>query len=113
MPKNERLLEQRVTIAVQYFYPHVSYSVIKTWLDEIEREALSHLKKTNTSSQLTVSEPTFERIYVSDQRIEVLIVNILEEIIISKLGIKKLHKLFITLNLEDNYIINVSYFKFR
>ncbi|XP_050459347.1 F-box only protein 21-like [Cataglyphis hispanica] len=109
-PKNELLLEQRVTTAAQYFYPHISYSVIKMWLDEIEREALSRLKQ-KTSSQLTVSEPfifcTQHTCQASD-KIRVQIVNILEEIIISELGIKKLHKLFITLNLEDIYIINIS-----
>lgn len=116
MLKNERLLEQRVALAVQYFYPHVSYSDIKTWLDEIEREALFYLKK-NTSSLLMVSEPfiscTEGICQVSDQRTAVQIVNILEKIIISELGIKKLHKLFITLNLGDIYRINVSHFKFR
>lgn len=40
----EQLLEQQITILAQYFLPHVSYSVIKTWLNDIAQEVLSRLK---------------------------------------------------------------------
>ncbi|EFN70709.1 hypothetical protein EAG_00369, partial [Camponotus floridanus] len=41
---NSPLLERLITIVAQYLQPHVSYSVIKMWLDNISQEILDRVK---------------------------------------------------------------------
>ncbi|XP_029680157.1 F-box only protein 21-like [Formica exsecta] len=44
MPNTKELLEKQLTIVAQCFQPHVSYSAVKTWLDEIVQTVLFRLK---------------------------------------------------------------------
>ncbi|XP_072747714.1 uncharacterized protein [Anoplolepis gracilipes] len=45
IPREKQILEILFTILAQYFKPHISYSVIKTWLNDITQEFLSRLKQ--------------------------------------------------------------------
>ncbi|XP_072753498.1 F-box only protein 21-like [Anoplolepis gracilipes] len=45
MPREKQILEKLFTILAQYFKPHISCSVIKTWLDDITQEFLSCFKE--------------------------------------------------------------------
>ncbi|XP_072759499.1 uncharacterized protein [Anoplolepis gracilipes] len=45
MPREKQILEKLFTILVQYIDPHISCSVMKTWLDDITQEFLSRFKQ--------------------------------------------------------------------
>jgi len=43
-PIEKQLPERQITILAQHFLPYLSYSVIKTWLDDIAQDVLLRLK---------------------------------------------------------------------
>lgn len=45
MPTTKSIFEKQLTIVAQYFHPHVSYSVVKIWLDGLAQAVLFRLKK--------------------------------------------------------------------
>ncbi|XP_029162665.1 uncharacterized protein LOC114934197 [Nylanderia fulva] len=42
MPKEKQLLEHLLTLVAQYFEPHISYSVIRMWFDDIAEKIRQH-----------------------------------------------------------------------
>ncbi|XP_050459530.1 uncharacterized protein LOC126855708 [Cataglyphis hispanica] len=42
-PKKKQLLEEVLTIVVQYFHPYISYTFIDMWINDIVHEVLEHL----------------------------------------------------------------------
>ncbi|EFN65591.1 hypothetical protein EAG_00127, partial [Camponotus floridanus] len=60
LPKKKLLLERQITIILKYFLPHVSYSDIDNWLDNIVKKILSLLKdKYSTHAILSISSEKF------------------------------------------------------
>lgn len=118
MQKEKQLLEQRLTIIAQYFQPHVSYSIIRTWLDDIVQEILYRLKirypahsifSTKASKKFSIWRDNNINNNFWNQTETAQIIHILKEYMFTELGFYKLHKLFVALHLEDNkYIIYVS-----
>lgn len=117
-PEKKQFLERLLTIVIEYFQPHVSYSTINIWLDDIVQEVLSRLKKKypahsifSTSSEQfsfwrnnniddNFWEPTEARQIMRE----------IEEFIFSELEVHKLRQLWTTLDLEDK--IHVSYINY-
>ncbi|XP_072750402.1 uncharacterized protein [Anoplolepis gracilipes] len=114
MPKEKQLFERLFTIAIQYFQPHVSYSAIKTWLDEIAKEVLSRLKNIYPAHSI-FSTPDDQFFIWRDNKIDDnywnetearQIMNVLEEFVFLDL---KDHKL-LKFDIEDKYIDFISEF---
>ena len=118
MPEEIQLLERLLIIVAQYFQSHVSYSIIKTWLDDITQEVLSRLKnKYPAHSIFSISSEKFS--FWRDNNINdnfwnkkesTQILYNLQEFISSEL-IYKLHQLWIALDLDDtcvNYVSNCT-----
>ncbi|XP_072751704.1 uncharacterized protein [Anoplolepis gracilipes] len=112
MPKEKQLFERLFTIAIQYFQPHVSYSAIKTWLDEIAKEVLSRLKNIYPAHSI-FSIPDNQFFIWRDNNINDnywnetearQIMNVLEEFVFLDL---KDHKL-LKFDIEDKYIDFIS-----
>jgi len=117
LPKEKLLLERQITIIVKYLLPHVSYSDIDTWLDDIVQEVLSRLKdKYSTHSIFSISSEKFtlwRNNNIDDNFWNLTeakqIIDILEEYVFSELEIsQKLFELFITLDNDSKYI-NYNY----
>ncbi|KAL6419604.1 hypothetical protein ACFW04_013692 [Cataglyphis niger] len=81
MPEIKLLLEKQLKIVAQYFYPHVSYSVVKTLLDDI-----------------------IHTYYISCKTESRQIMCVLKKYIFSKLEIHKFYQLLMILDLEAKYI---------
>lgn len=105
-------------IAVKYFLPHVSYSVINIWLDNIAQEVLSCLKyryPVHPISSIPLEQFSFWRdnnIYDNfwNPTEELQIMRVLEEYIFSNLKIQKLYQLLILSDSEAKYLNYVSLF---
>jgi len=119
MPKEKLLLEKQITIIAQYFQPHVSYSIIDTWLNDIAQEVLSRLKnKYPTHSAFSTSSEQFtlwrdnninDNFWNPTEAKQIMC--ILEEIIFSDLGVHQICQLLVTLDLEEKFIYYyVGYF---
>lgn len=116
MPKEKQLLEKLLTIIAQYFYSHVSYSIVKTWLDDIV-EKIRHRFKNKYPAHSICSTSMEQFSFWKDNNIydnfwnptEVeQIMSLLEEFIFSNLDI---HELLVKLDLDNNEYNNcVSYF---
>ncbi|XP_029673095.1 uncharacterized protein LOC115241468 [Formica exsecta] len=116
MSETKLLLEKQLTIAAQYFQPHVSYSVVKLWLDNIVQTVLSRLK--NKYPAHSICSTTLEQFsFWRDNNIDdnfwnetesKQIMCILEEYIFSELEIHKLHQLLMSSDLEAKYIKYVT-----
>ncbi|EFN65775.1 hypothetical protein EAG_08364, partial [Camponotus floridanus] len=57
MPKEKLLLEKQITIFVQYFQPHISYSIIDTSLNDIVQKVLSCLRIKNPTHSIFSTSP--------------------------------------------------------
>jgi len=103
---------------MQYFQPHVSYSAIKMWLDNISQEVLDRLKMKHPAHPI-FSTSTEQFLFWRNNNINdhfwdptetMQIMCVLEKYIFSELDIHKLRQLLIISDLEDKYIDCVSNF---
>ena len=114
-PEKE-LLERLLTIVTQYFYPHISYSIINSWLDDIKQKVLIHLKyKYPAHSIFSTSSEQFSA--WRDNNIDdnfwdpteaMQIIHILGEFLFSHFEIyKQLKELCLLLDLKQENIMNL------
>jgi len=107
-PIEKQLVERQVTIVAQCFQPHLSYSVIKTWLDDIAQDVLTRLKIKYPSHPIfSMSSEQFlfwktNNIYDNywDPTESTQIMRTLEEYVFSHFGINKLFQ-FLSLIIPD------------
>ncbi|XP_072755826.1 uncharacterized protein [Anoplolepis gracilipes] len=102
MPKEKQLFEQQLIIVAQYFLPNISYSIIKTWLDNIAEEVKSRLKDKYPTHEIFSTSPEQFSIWKetniddhiwTDKTDVTSIMSILEEYIFSDLKIDDLYEL--------------------
>ncbi|XP_072755732.1 F-box only protein 21-like isoform X2 [Anoplolepis gracilipes] len=102
MPKKNKLFERQLIIVAQYFLPNLSYSIIKTWLDNIAEEVKSRLKDKYPTHEIFSTSP--EQFFIwketniddhiwTDKTDVTSIMSILEEYIFSDLNINDFYKL--------------------
>jgi len=107
-PIEKQLVERQVAIVAQHFQSHISYSVIKTWLDDIAQDVLLRLKiKYPSHSIFSTSSEQFlfwktNNIYDNywDLTESTQIMRTLEEYVFSHSGIDKLFR-FLSLIISD------------
>ncbi|XP_050459348.1 uncharacterized protein LOC126855586 [Cataglyphis hispanica] len=112
-PETKFLLEKQFMIVVKHFQPHVSYSAVKTWLDEIAQTVLSRLMEkypahsifSATSEQFSFWRDNNIHDNFWNETESKQIMCILKEYIYSELEI---HQLLLTLDLEAKYIKYIS-----
>ncbi|KAL6420200.1 hypothetical protein ACFW04_013820 [Cataglyphis niger] len=119
MPETKLLLEKQLTIVAQYFYPHVSYSVVQTWLDDITQTVIFHVKSKYPSH--SICSTTLEQFSLWkdnnindnfwDETESRQIMCVLEKYIFSKLEIHKLYKLLMISDIEAKYIKYIGCFR--
>jgi len=107
-PIEKQLPERQVTIVAQYFLPYLSYSVIKTWLDDITQDVLTRLKIKypshpifSTSSEQFLFWKTnniFDNYWESTESTQ--IIRALGEYVFSHFGLNKLFQ-FLSLIIPD------------
>ncbi|XP_072755766.1 uncharacterized protein [Anoplolepis gracilipes] len=114
-PEKKQLLERLLTIVAQYFQPHVSYSVIKIWLDNIVQQVLCILKSKYPShsifSMSAEKEFAFQHTWKENNINENFwnqteakqIIEILKQFIFSELECCKLRLLWTMLKIEDKH----------
>lgn len=117
-PEKKQFLEWLLTIVVQYFQPHVSYSMINIWLDDIVQEVLTRLQRKHPAHSIfSTSSEQFsfwrnnnidDNFWEPTQARQIM--REIEEFIFSELEARKLHRLWTTLGLEDK--IHVSYINY-
>lgn len=115
----KQIFERQLIIVVQYFLPHVSYSVINTLLDRIAQEALCRVKSKYPKHSI-FSTPLEIFSFWRDNNIyynfwnpteEKQIMLVLEEYVFS--NFHKLYKLLMKLYPEAKYLNSVSNFILR
>lgn len=107
-PIEKQLVERQVAIVAQHFQSHMSYLIIKTWLDDIAQDVLLRLKiKYPSHSIFSTSSEQFlfwktNNIYDNywDSTESTHIMRTLEEYIFSHSGIDKLFQ-FLSLIMSD------------
>lgn len=118
-PKEKHLLERQFIIVVQYFLPHVSYSVINTWIDSIAQEVLSRLKNKFPAHSIFLTslkqfsfwrENNINDNYWNEQELK-QIMHIIEEFIYTDLNLYNLYELLAIPDSAAEYINYVSYFR--
>ncbi|EFN68588.1 F-box only protein 21 [Camponotus floridanus] len=113
MSKEKRLFERLIIIMTQHCQPYLSYSVIKTFLDDMAYEVFSLVKNKYPKHSLFSTSP--EQIsFWRDNNIErnfwnrteaMQIIEILEEFM-SELGYCKLNKLLKTLDIACEFVMD-------
>ena len=107
-PKKE-LPERLLIIVAQYLYPHISYSSVDSWLDNIVQKVLIYLKSKHPAHSIfSVSSEQFSiwrNNHIDDNfwnpTEATQIRDILEELLFSEIEYSlQLDQLFITLNLK-------------
>ncbi|KAL6435293.1 hypothetical protein ACFW04_005373 [Cataglyphis niger] len=121
MPKTRRILEKQLTVVAQHFQPHVSYSAVQRWLDEVTKAVLSRLKNRYPAHSIcstALKQFSFWRKNNIDDNFwneieSKQIMCVLEEYIFAELDIHELSQLLMKSDFEAEYIKDVSYFKLQ
>lgn len=115
-PKEKHILERQFIIIVQYFLPHISYSVINKWLNDTIEEILLRFKnKYPEHSILSIPleyfsfwrENNIADNFFLNEELEKL-KNMLQIYIYTEINLYKLYKI---LAIPADYINYVSYFR--
>ena len=120
LPPTKQVAERLITIVAQYFCPHISYSSINAWLDDIvqkvliqlEREHPEHLIFATSSEQFSVWRENNINDLFWDLTEGRQIISAMTRLLSDEFLLCELQQLFLLVNLnteERSYV--VSYYK--
>ena len=114
------VIERLLTILAQYFFPHISYSSVNSWLDNIVQEVLNRLKIKHSAHSI-FSVPLEKFSFWRDNHIDDnfcdetearQIMHIMKELLFSEFECElQLEKFLLTLDIKEYRPHYVSYCK--